>query len=78
VDKTQEVASDMERQDPTVFSEELADEELIKLTCKARKQYYRKLDKFKRRYKIHYSYKDNDYDDIQFNVPLQCIRTYSF
>ena len=77
MNKTQEIASELERQDPTVFSDIIQDEELIKLTRKARREYSRKLYEFQIRYKIHYCYKDKDYD-IQFNVPSQCIRTYSF
>ena len=77
IDKTQEIVSDIARQDPTVFSEELSDGELIKLTCKARKEYSRKLYEFQTRYKIHYCYKDKEFD-IQFNVPSQSITTYSF
>jgi hypothetical protein len=78
MDKTQEVSSEIARHDPTVISEELSDEELVKLTRKARKEYSRKFYEFKSRYEIHYGYKHNDGDDIQFNVPSQCIRTYSF
>jgi len=77
MDKTQEVASELERQDSTVFSDIMQDEELIKLTRKARREYSRKLYEFQTRYKIYYCYKDKDYD-IQFNVPSQCITTYRF
>jgi hypothetical protein len=77
MDKTQEVASELERQDSKVFSDIMQDEELVKLTRKARREYSRKLYEFQTRYKIHYCYKDTDYN-IQFNVPSQCITTYSF
>ena len=77
MNKTQEVASELERQDPTVFSDIIQDEELIKLTRKARRKYSCKLYEFQTRYKIDYCYKDKEYD-TQSNVPSQCIRTYSF
>lgn len=93
MNETQRISSELEKQDTTVFTGIILDDELIKLPRKVRREYDNRLIEFELRYKIYYYYNSRHYygscKEIQncvkfieekkhFNVPLQCIKIYKF